>query len=117
MASDGRDDSRRRHRRSSSPSDEESERISKRHKHRHHRHSHSGKKDEDEIKDPIEDTNSCPSLAPPPSVNAPNSNPDDDLEEGEILEEEGVPSDEVNSAGQSNLRNLVCSAAISPCIC
>lgn len=114
MASDGRCDSRRRHRRSSSPSDEEVESISKRHKHRHHRHSRSSKKYGDGIKDQGEDTNSPLPPSAPPSVQAPNLRPDDDLEEGEILEEVGFHSDEVKSAGQSKLRNLVCSVAISP---
>ncbi|XWS23259.1 hypothetical protein CRYUN_Cryun29cG0105900 [Craigia yunnanensis] len=79
MASDTPDSHRRKHR--CSPSDdEETEKSSKRHKHRHNKHRHHryrSKKHEDEAKvggeDPL-----------PPSV----PRPDDDVEEGEILDEE-----------------------------
>ncbi|XWS64323.1 hypothetical protein CRYUN_Cryun06bG0176500 [Craigia yunnanensis] len=81
MASDTPDFHRRKHRRSPFD-DEETEESSKRHKHRHqkhHHHRHRSKKHEDETKDGGQD-----SLPPPPSVRR----PDDDIEEGEILDEE-----------------------------
>ncbi|OMP06769.1 hypothetical protein COLO4_07904 [Corchorus olitorius] len=81
MASDSPDSHRRKHRRSPSD-DEETEKSSKRHKHRHHKHRHHrhrSKKHEDEAKDGSENL-----LPPPPSV----PRPDDDVEEGEILDEE-----------------------------
>lgn len=80
MASDTTDSHRRKHRRS--PSDEEeTDKSSKRHKHRHHKHRHHrhrSKKHEDEARDSGEDP------LPPPSI----PRPDDDVEEGEILDEE-----------------------------
>ncbi|XP_021299660.1 serine/threonine-protein kinase prpf4B [Herrania umbratica] len=81
MASDTPDSHRRKHRRSPSD-DEETDKSSKRHKHRHHKHRHHrhrSKKHEDEGKDGVEDP-----LPLPPSV----PRPDDDVEEGEILDEE-----------------------------
>lgn len=81
MASDTPDSHRRKHRRSPSD-DEEIDKSSKRHKHRHHKHRHHrhrSKKHEDEGKDGVEDP-----LPLPPSV----PRPDDDVEEGEILDEE-----------------------------
>lgn len=92
MASDAHG-SRRKHRRSSSP--EEVERSSKRHKHRHHsnrhhRHRHGSKKREEEFEHDTETVDKVPS---PPTLArnlGPNTRgPDDDVEEGEILEEEG----------------------------
>ncbi|KAG7940797.1 hypothetical protein I3843_16G004500 [Carya illinoinensis] len=78
MASESHD-SRRKHRRSSS-SEDDAERSSKRHKHHHHhRHRHRSKKRDAE--DII--------AAPPPPVAIRNSRADDDVEEGEILEDEG----------------------------
>ncbi|XP_022776973.1 serine/threonine-protein kinase prpf4B-like isoform X2 [Durio zibethinus] len=80
MASDTPDSHRRKHRRSPSD-DEEAEKSSKRHKHRHYKHRHHrhpSKKHEDEAKDGGDDS------LPPPSV----PRPDDDVEEGEILDEE-----------------------------
>ncbi|XP_038720820.1 serine/threonine-protein kinase prpf4B-like isoform X2 [Tripterygium wilfordii] len=86
MASDN-DNSRRKHRRSASGV-EEVEESSKRHKHRHsrHRHRHSSKKHKEERKD---DTND---ISPPPTVVplAIGSRADDDVEEGEILEDEAL---------------------------
>lgn len=80
MASDTTDSHRRKHHRS--PSDEEeTDKSSKRHKHRHHKHRHHrhrSKKHEDEARDGGEDP------LPPPSI----PRPDDDVEEGEILDEE-----------------------------
>ncbi|PPD75623.1 hypothetical protein GOBAR_DD27459 [Gossypium barbadense] len=80
MASDTTDSHRRKHHRS--PSDEEeTDKSSKRHKHRHHKHRHHrhrSKKHEDEARDSGEDP------LPPPSI----PRPDDDVEEGEILDEE-----------------------------
>ncbi|XVE53316.1 hypothetical protein DITRI_Ditri02bG0194400 [Diplodiscus trichospermus] len=82
MASDTADSHRRKHR--CPPSDdEETEKSSKRHKHRHQKHRHHrhrSKKHEDKAEDGGEDS----PHAPPPSV--PRS--DDDIEEGEILDEE-----------------------------
>ncbi|KAH1031209.1 hypothetical protein J1N35_043383 [Gossypium stocksii] len=83
MASDTTDSHRRKHHRS--PSDEEeTDKSSKRHKHRHHKHRHHrhrSKKHEDEARDGGEDP-----LPPPPSI----PRPDDDVEEGEILDEEST---------------------------
>ncbi|KAI4357838.1 hypothetical protein L6164_001761 [Bauhinia variegata] len=83
--------SRRKHRRSSSP--EEVERSSKRHKHRHHghrhhRHRHGSTKYEEEI---IRDDETVATVATSNSVvdsRLDKHRPEEDLEEGEILEEE-----------------------------
>ncbi|CAK7326550.1 unnamed protein product [Dovyalis caffra] len=86
MASDS-DASRRKHRRSSS--DDEVEKSSKRHKHRHHhhrRHRHRSKKHGEDTK--LCDEEITPANLPPP-VPVANNNRADDVEEGEILEEEG----------------------------
>eukprot|EP00258_Populus_trichocarpa_P049410 XP_024465429.1 serine/threonine-protein kinase prpf4B isoform X2 [Populus trichocarpa] len=88
MASDS-DASHRKHRRSSS--DDEAEKSSKRHKHRHHHHRHRhcrSKKHGEDTKQGGEDI--VPATLPPP-VPVANSNgaDNDDVEEGEILEEEG----------------------------
>ncbi|XP_038693867.1 serine/threonine-protein kinase prpf4B-like isoform X2 [Tripterygium wilfordii] len=105
MVSDN-DKSRRKHRRSSSDI-EEAEKSSKRHKHRHsrhrhhHRHRHSSKKHEEERK---EDANE---ISPPPTV-APlaiSSRAGDDVEEGEILEDEALNENkavETDSLNPSN---------------
>lgn len=93
MASDT-DASRRKHRRS--PSDDEAEKSSKRHKHRHHRHhhhhrSHRSKKHGEESKQGGDET-ALPSSPAVPVAFVANNNDrvdDDDVEEGEILEEEG----------------------------
>ncbi|XP_028768199.1 serine/threonine-protein kinase prpf4B isoform X1 [Neltuma alba] len=87
MASDAHG-SRHKHRRSSSP--EEVERSSKRHKHRHHghrhhRHRHASRKHEEEHELDAETVNKVPS----PTLGPESDRPDDDVEEGEILEEEG----------------------------
>ncbi|GMJ04742.1 PRP4 KINASE A [Hibiscus trionum] len=92
MASDTPDSHRRKHHRSPSD-DEEPDKSSKRHKHRHHRHRHRSKKHEDEARDVGEDP-----FAPPPSV--PQAY--DDVEEGEILEEE--PTAEVKSRQSHDIR-------------
>lgn len=113
MASDS-DASRHKHHRS--PSDDEAEKSSKRHKHRHRRHNRchrskthgeASKHDRDEI-------------APPPPVNhivANNNRVDDDVEEGEILEEEGsgvsVKDMELRE-DKTDSQNLVCS--VRPCV-
>lgn len=78
-------DSRLKNRQSSSP-DDETERSSKRHKHRHrhHHHRHRSKKHEEKSEREGEDIN-----LPPPPVVVNITRPDDDVEEGEILEEEG----------------------------
>lgn len=130
MASDDQD-SRRKHRRAPS-SDDEAEKSSKRHKHRHHhrhhRHRHSSKKREEESAVAVEDVE-----APPPPVmlsssGANSSRPAEDVEEGEILDEDGVggrddaalttkadsgaESGEIEAPGvrdHSDNRNLVCS--------
>jgi serine/threonine-protein kinase PRP4 len=81
MATDAHD-SRRKHHRSSSP--EDVERSSKRHKHRHHshRHRHGSKKRDGHTEYDGEIVATVP---------APNSHlPDDDVEEGEILEDQAL---------------------------
>ncbi|KAF4355765.1 hypothetical protein F8388_019164 [Cannabis sativa] len=111
------------HRRSSSSSDEE--KSLKRHKHRHHhrshhRHRHSSRKRGEETKSAVDDDR-IP-LTPPVVIE--NSRSDDDVEEGEILDEEGgrtgavdgvaektaesdVESGEIEAVGyQSDKRNL-----------
>ncbi|EXB94180.1 Serine/threonine-protein kinase PRP4-like protein [Morus notabilis] len=83
MAGDAQD-SHKHHR---SPSDDDTDKSSKRHKHRHHHrhrhhhHRHSSRKRDEEIE--------APSPPPAPPYAAQNSLPDDDVEEGEILDEEG----------------------------
>ncbi|KAF5467641.1 hypothetical protein F2P56_011873 [Juglans regia] len=84
MASESHD----KHRRSSSL-EYDAERSSKRHKHRHHRHHHRSKKREEETKREGDDINRASPSPPPPPVAISNFRPDDDVEEGEILEEEG----------------------------
>lgn len=70
-------DSRRKHRRSPSPDDHD--KSSKRHKHRHrHRHHSSKKRDEEEIQFVAETVDSVKI----------NHLPADDVEEGEILDDE-----------------------------
>ncbi|KAI9084931.1 hypothetical protein K1719_033104 [Acacia pycnantha] len=90
MASDAHG-SRRKHRRSSSP--EEVERSSKRHKHRHghrhHRHRHGSRKREEELELDTETVDKVPSPTPAPNFDPKIPRPDDDVEEGEILEEDG----------------------------
>lgn len=108
MASDN-DSSRRKHRRS--PSDEEAEKSSKRHKHRHHRHHrHRSKKHGEETKqdgDEIAPPQS-PAAIPVTNISRPN---DDDVEEGEILEEEGsvggIKAIELREE-KADSHNLVC---------
>lgn len=122
MAGDAQD-SHKHHR---SPSDDDADKSSKRHKHRHHHrhrhhhHRHSSRKRDEEIE--------APSPPPAPPYAAQNSLPDDDVEEGEILDEEGfgggldgIPkkksesdaeSGEIEASGvrdHSDKRNLVCS--------
>ncbi|KAI4313946.1 hypothetical protein L6164_026888 [Bauhinia variegata] len=85
MATDS-EGSRHKHRRSSST--EEVDRSSKRHKHRHHshrrhRHRHGSRKREEEKEINDETVATVPSSNP-----AIESRPEDDVEEGEILEEE-----------------------------
>lgn len=76
------DTAHRKHRRSAS--DEDDDKSSKRHKHhhhrRHHRHRHSSNKNEEESCRDREDS-------VPPAANR-RSRPEDDVEEGEILEED-----------------------------
>ena len=72
-------DSRRKHRRSPSPDDQD--KSSKRHKHRHrHRHHSSKKRDEEEIQFDAETVDSVKI----------NYLPVDDVEEGEILDDEPI---------------------------
>ncbi|KAF7827834.1 serine/threonine-protein kinase prpf4B-like isoform X1 [Senna tora] len=92
MASDAHG-SRRKHRRSSSP--EEVEKSSKRHKHRHHshrhhRHRHGSKRREEELELDAETVDKVPSPVIAPNFGPNSRGPDDDVEEGEILEEDGV---------------------------
>lgn len=82
MGSHSLGESRRKHRRSSPSADEEAERASKRHKHRHHRRSHRSRKHGEHTKRRGHEVDSTPPAA------APILTPGDDLEEGEILEEE-----------------------------
>ncbi|KAA8532722.1 hypothetical protein F0562_032755 [Nyssa sinensis] len=98
MASDTQDFFRRRHRRSSDDESEEpSKRRKHRHHHRHHRHS-SRKQEEDETKceeeEIIADKREDIALLPPPPivgvVSGLNWRPDYDMEEGEIVEDEGL---------------------------
>ncbi|KAM0964680.1 hypothetical protein ACFX2C_020699 [Malus domestica] len=123
MTSDAQD-SHRKHRGASSDDEEAVEKSSKRHKHRHHRrhhrHRHGSKKREEETKAVVDDVEAPP---PPPvelydsGVNG--SMPVEDVEEGEILDEEGVggrddgvsnaESGEIETPGvgdHSNKRNL-----------
>ncbi|KAI3778935.1 hypothetical protein L2E82_08325 [Cichorium intybus] len=80
----------RKHRRSS---DDESEEPSKRRKHRHHRrrhHRHHSRK-HDRHEDKREEGEEEASDMPPPLAPSANSRPDyDDMEEGEIVEEDGA---------------------------
>lgn len=120
-------DSRLKNRRSSSP-DDEAERSSKRHKHRHrhHHHRHRSKKHEEKSGREGEEINLPPPPPLPVAVNI--TRPEDDVEEGEILEEEGFgggeheiaekrlesddESGEIKSVGvrdESDKQNLVCS--------
>lgn len=111
MASDS-DASRRKHRRSSS--DDESEKSSKRRKHRHHhhRHRHYRSKHGEDTKQGGDEI--VPATLPPPVPFANSNRADnDDVEEGEILEEEGsggidVEADELHEQVQDS-QNLVCS--------
>lgn len=82
MGSDDQGESRRKERRSSPSSGEEAERTSKRRKHRHHRHTHRSRRHGEDTKHRGRDVDS-PALA-----SAPISMAGDELEEGEILEEE-----------------------------
>ena len=103
MATDSQETTRRKHRRSSAVSDG-SEEPSKRHKHRHHRH-RSRKHVEDEIeesrdeqveieeeriREEREEVDLPPPLPPAPAPVLSGSRPAyDDMEEGEIVEDEG----------------------------
>lgn len=112
MASDTQSkDSHRKHRRSTS--DDEVEKSSKRHKHRHHHHRHRhhrSKKHEDESNHGGED------FALPVSSNPVANNGfrvDDDVEEGEILEEDNIEKpgnlEASDFADRTDSRNPVCS--------
>lgn len=91
MAGDALDSHK--HRRS--PSDDDADKSSKRHKHRHHHHRHhrhhhrhGSRKHGEESKSVGEEVEApSPPLAPPSATE--NSRPNDDVEEGEILDEEG----------------------------
>ncbi|CAI8605129.1 unnamed protein product [Vicia faba] len=88
MATDGHD-SRRKHHRSSSPDDHD--KSSKRHKHRHHhshRHRHGSKKRDEEIHYDGEIVAAVPSPSPVSDPVPHNHLADDDVEEGEILDDE-----------------------------
>ncbi|PON94447.1 Serine/threonine protein kinase [Trema orientale] len=125
MASDAQGSHK--HRRSPSDDDAAADKSSKRHKHRHHhrshRHRHGSRKRGEERKSAAADDNGAPSPPPPPPSSAiDNYRPDDDVEEGEILDEEGglegvakkkaesdAESGEIEAAGvrdQSDERNL-----------
>lgn len=85
-------DTQRKHRRSTS--DDEAEKSSKRHKHRHHHHRHRhhrSRKHEDETSHGGDDV--APSL---PVINS--CRIDDDVEEGEILEEDNFETKKLDSS-------------------
>lgn len=126
MASDAQEPTRRKHRRSS-PENDDVEEPSKRRKHRHHRHRHhhrrhsSRKHGEEEgvqiegerkREDEDEDEASLPHPLPPPQLSSrSNLRPNyDDMEEGEIVEEDEefgeIKAAEVRS--ESENRNSVC---------
>ncbi|WCJ24560.1 Protein kinase superfamily protein [Euphorbia peplus] len=100
MATDA-DGSRRKHHRS--PSQDDLDKSSKRHKHRHHRHhrSHRTKIQTDDNIQHAQET--LPALPPPPITN-------DDVEEGEILEEENssVKLDELRNTPGVHTNNGDC---------
>ncbi|GKV43950.1 hypothetical protein SLEP1_g51183 [Rubroshorea leprosula] len=115
MASDNQDSHHRKNRRSSSD-DEEPEKSSKRHKHRHHRHRHHrhrSKKNGEETIDGVHE------IDPPPPASIPvtddGTRHDDDVEEGEILDEELMRDTKPGESGdQSADSNSVCS--VCPCL-
>ncbi|KAJ4843162.1 hypothetical protein Tsubulata_018589 [Turnera subulata] len=102
MASDG-EASTHKHRRS--PSGDEAEKSSKRHKHRHHRHRHHrhhrSKRHEEKSEQAGEEVAAAAVTPPPPPPEVAaaigNGAVDDDVEEGEILDEE---------IGKGDSRNL-----------
>ncbi|KAK4791647.1 hypothetical protein SAY86_032060 [Trapa natans] len=99
MGSDDQRQSQRKHRRSSPSSDEDAERASKRHKHRNHRHGHRSRKNGENTKC-LGYVIDSPPLAP---ASVPISMTGDELEEGEILEEEVAvefKSDNPGDAGE-----------------
>ncbi|KAJ4710539.1 hypothetical protein OWV82_016712 [Melia azedarach] len=101
MATDTHQEYRRKHHRSTS--DDEPEKSSKRHKHRHHRHRHHRtRKHEDETKHGGDD---IPSHVP---ANV-SSRVDDDVEEGEILDEDNLETKKLESVDADDSRNPVCS--------
>ncbi|CAL1408247.1 unnamed protein product [Linum trigynum] len=97
MATDS-DASRRKHRRS--PSDDELEKSSKRHKHRHRHHRHHRSKKHDEETKSIGGEDAPPAAAASLAIHtAPDCKlADDDVEEGEILDEEGSAAGVVKGA-------------------
>ncbi|GAU14849.1 hypothetical protein TSUD_50610 [Trifolium subterraneum] len=103
MPSDAHD-SRRKHRRSSSPDDHD--KSSKRHKHRHHhhRHRHGNKKRDEEIQFDDETVATVPSPSPPPIPALRNDLNEDDVEEGEILDDE-VEAGEIEVKEDRDLRS------------
>ena len=112
MASDS-DASRRKHRGSSS--DDEVEKSSKRQKHRHHHHRHHrhrSKKHGGDTKQGGEEI-APPTLPPPVPVAHSNRADNDDVEEGEILEEEGFGGVDIKANELreeiTDSQNLVCS--------
>ncbi|KAK4789028.1 hypothetical protein SAY86_020347 [Trapa natans] len=114
MASVTLGESRRKDRRSSPSSDEEADRNSKRHKHRHHRHNHRSRKHDEDAKHRGSDVDSLP-----PPV-APSSVAGDDLEEGEILEEDvstEITFQNPGDAGKTDITPLEegSSIAVGPC--
>lgn len=120
----------RKHHRSSSSSDE-ADKSSKRHKHRHHKHHHHrhrhhrDKKRDDEIPSAGDDTEVM-DVTPAAPIGVSNGR-EEDVEEGEILEEEGVgnvlmkTSDSDGESGEIKSNDLVCSNPLlyvfSPKIC
>ncbi|KAK7343390.1 hypothetical protein VNO77_12087 [Canavalia gladiata] len=102
MATDARD-SRRKHRRSSSP--EDIEKSSKRHKHRRHshRHRHGSKRRDQEIEYDDGTVAAVPSPTPPPNPGPHSHLPDDDVEEGEILEDEALDGEVAKKQTESDV--------------
>ncbi|XP_059655531.1 uncharacterized protein LOC132302637 [Cornus florida] len=117
MASDKQAPSRHKHRRSSDDESEEPSKRRKHHRHRHHRHRHSSRKheedqtireeeikpDKDEIKHDEREDVALPPLEG--AVSGSNWQPDYEMEEGEIVEDEdfgGVDTDVVKKATDSD---------------
>ncbi|KAL1206224.1 putative dual specificity protein kinase YAK1 [Cardamine amara subsp. amara] len=108
MANDKQIESHHRKHHRSSSSSEETEKSSKRHKHRHHKHHHHkhrhhrDKKRDDEILSTVDETDVNMDVTPvaPAPIGVSNGR-EDDVEEGEILEEGDVLMKAAESDGES----------------